>query len=209
MNANIHAKPKEQEDNHAKPKEQEDNKIKNAMNTNIHAKPKEQGDNQAKPKEQEDNKIITGCKRLIAESKGMARDRNKVQEPRETRDEPIVIPKAEDEDSLRVNTKEEEDSGKRHEEVGNLVGDYYLPADPRLVEVHDYSTSVPRTGADRSTPKAPIASNPLYSQHQGDNQHKNNRSEPMAKNWHAKTVTGVPGDEARYQGTGSQEADNE
>ena len=62
-----------------------------------------------------------------------------MQEPRETRDKPIVIPKAEDEDSLQVNTKEEEDSGERDEEVGNLVGDYYLPADPRLIEVHDYS----------------------------------------------------------------------
>lgn len=132
-----------------------------------------------------------------------------MQEPKETRDKPIVIPKAEDEDSLQVNTKEEEDSGERDEEVGNLVGDYYLPADPRLVEVHDYKTSVPRTGADRSTPKAPIASNPLYSQHQGESHYKNNRSEPMAKNWLAKTVTGVPGDESRYQGTGSQEADNE
>ena len=76
MNANIHAKPKEQEDNHAKPKEQEDNKIKDAMKANIHAKPKEQGDNQAKPKEQEDNKNITGCKRPIAESRGVARVRN-------------------------------------------------------------------------------------------------------------------------------------
>ena len=132
-----------------------------------------------------------------------------MQEPRETRDKPIVIPKAEDEESLQVNTKEEEDSGERDEEVGNLVGDYYLPANPRLIEVHDYSASVPRTGADRSTPKAPIASNPLYSQHQGDSQHKNNTSEPIAKNRHAKTVTGVPGDEARYKGTGTQEADYE
>ena len=97
----------------------------------------------------------------------------------------------------------------KHEEVGNLGGDYYLPADPRLVEVHDYSTSVPRTGADRSTPKAPIASSLLYSQHQEDNQHKNGGSEPIAKNRHAKIVSGVPGDGARYQGTGSQEADDE
>lgn len=52
------------------------NKYKDAMNANIHAKPKEQGDNQAKPKEQEDNKNITGCKRPIAESRGVARVRN-------------------------------------------------------------------------------------------------------------------------------------
>ena len=67
----------------------------------------------------------------------MARDRNKVQGPRDTREETIVIPKAEDEDSLQVETEVGEDSGERNEEVGNQGGDYYLPADPRLVEVHD------------------------------------------------------------------------
>ena len=118
---NIHAKPKEQEDNHAKLKEQEHNKIKDTTNVNIHAK----------PKEQEDNKVIAGCKRPIVESRRVARDRNKVQEPRDTRNEPIAITKAEDKDILQVNTKEEEDIGERHNEVGKLGGDYYLPADPK------------------------------------------------------------------------------
>ena len=184
-------------------------KCKDAANANIHAKPKEQGDNQAKPKEQESSKSITGYKRPIAEPRREARDKNKVQEPRDTGDEPNDIPKAEDENSLQVKTKEKEDNGERQEQVGNLGGNYYLPADPRLVEVHDYSALVPCTGADRSTPKSPIASNPLYSQHKGDNQHKNDGSEPIDKNQHAKIVTGEPGDGARYQGTGSQEADEE
>ena len=105
-------------------------KCKDAMNANIHAKPKEQGDNQAKPKEQESSKSSTGYKRLIAELGGEARDKNKVQEPRDTGDGPIDIPKAEDENDLQAKAKEREDNGERQEQVDNLGGNYYLPADP-------------------------------------------------------------------------------
>ena len=45
--------------------------------------------------------------------------------------------------------------GEKHEEFGNLDDDYYLLAGPRLAEAHDYSTSMPHTGAERSTPRPP------------------------------------------------------
>ena len=42
------------------------------------------------------------------------------------------------------------------------------PGDHRLVEAHDYSTIVPRTGADRSAPQAIPGSNLSQSQHLSD-----------------------------------------
>ena len=66
-----------------------------------------------------------------------------------------------------------------HEEFGTPDGVYYLLADPRLAEAHDYGTVVPLTGADRSTPKPLTGSNLLHSLHQGDEQYKNVRNEPL------------------------------
>ena len=55
-------------------------------------------------------------------------------------------------------TDHESESAGRHEVseaggAGRRGRHYYLLADPRLAEAHDYSTVVPFTGADRSAPQ--------------------------------------------------------
>ena len=62
---------------------------------------------------------------------------------------------------------EGEEQGGEHEGKGGGSQDrhYYLPAEPRLVEAHDSSTVVPRTGSVRSTPKPITDDNLPYSQH--------------------------------------------
>ena len=80
----------------------------------------------------------------------------------------------------------------RSTEFGTPDSDYYLLAGPRLAEAHDYCTTVPCTGADCSTPKPLTGSNLLYSQHQGDDQRKDDRSEPLDKTRLAKIASVHP-----------------
>ena len=55
--------------------------------------------------------------------------------------------------------------------AGRRGGHYYLLADPRLAEAHDYSTVVPRTGADRSVQQTIPGTNfpqPQHLNNEGD-----------------------------------------
>ena len=119
----------------------------------------------------------------------MARDRNKVQEPRDTRDEDNSQDGPEVFSRLAETRRHNSDNGEKHEEFGTPDGVYYLLAGPRMAEAHDYCTTVPRTGAERSTHKPLTISNFLYSQHQGDDQHKDGGSEPLDKIRLAKIAT--------------------
>ena len=117
---------------------------------------------------EEANQVVNRCKRPIGKDKErkkennerpntepgrVARDRNKVQEPRDKRDKDNIQdgPKGDD---------QHKDGGSEHFDrtrlTKNTTGhatpteDDYLLADPRLAEAHDSSTVVPCTGADRS-----------------------------------------------------------
>ena len=57
--------------------------------------------------------------------------------------------------------KEEEDHGNK----GIVTGSSYLPADPRLVEVHDCGTVVQSTGSNRSASQTLAVNNTPCSQH--------------------------------------------
>ena len=135
---------------------------------------------------EEANKIVSGCKRLIIkdrEGKKKNNKRSKTEPRRVARDRYKV-------QEMVSRLAETRRQGEKQEEFGNLDGDYYLLAGPRLVEAHDYSTSVPHTGAERSTPRPLTVSNLLYSQHQGDNQHKDGGCKPHDKIRLAKIATG-------------------
>ena len=62
-----------------------------------------------------------------------------------------------DEGAGRQGENEAEGAGRggtyEGEGAGRQGGYYYLLADPRLAEAHDFSTLVPLTGSARSTPK--------------------------------------------------------
>ena len=62
---------------------------------------------------------------------------------------------------------EQEENSKQDQETKTTQqeGNYYLPAEPRPAEAHDYSTVVPSTGTDRSTGTEPTDANPSQSQH--------------------------------------------
>ena len=76
-----------------------------------------------------------------------------------------------------------------HKEFSTLDRVYYLLAGPRLAEAHYSRTTVPCTGADRSTPKPLTGSNLLHSQYQGDEQYKNVRNKPLDKTWLTKIAS--------------------
>ena len=73
--------------------------------------------------------------------------------------------------------------GQHKTDGGSKDGDTYLLANPGLVEAPDtdHSTTVPRTGVDRSAPKPLMDTNLPYTQHQRDDQHEDDGSGPIDK----------------------------
>ena len=61
------------------------------------------------------------------------------------------------------------------------AGVYYLLANPRLAEAHDYSTVEPLTGAACSAPNPLASSNILHTQQLSDNRHKDVKNEAHIK----------------------------
>ena len=68
----------------------------------------------------------------------------------------------------RSKTEKEAGEGRQQQGHGSedtVTSNSYLPADPRLVEVHNYGTVVQSTGAERSSSQNLAVDNPPCSQH--------------------------------------------